>query len=124
MIPKEQLKVGDQICAIYHEGKLGYEGSVRDVVVKKITPEKIIVTSLDGKNEYKFHNDDTMGYVGLEYSRFQFFNLFLGTREEAEKFDKERADHEDLFVEVYHLFMEKYQNLPVATLKKIKDLLK
>lgn len=122
MIPKNELKVGDIVCTIYHEGQLGYRGTIREVKVTKITPEKISVVTRDG-TKWNFHNDDTMGYIGLEYSRFQFMNLFLGTKEEAEKFDKERADHENLHVEVYNLFEEKFWDLPVKTLNEIKRLL-
>lgn len=123
MIPIENLKVGDIVCTIYHEGKLGYAGVVREVKITKITKDKIYTVTRNGC-KWSFHNDGNYGYIGLEHSRFQFMNLFLGTKEEAEKADKERSDHEDLFVEAYHLFMEKYQNLTVDKLKKIIALLK
>ena len=123
MIPIEDLKVGDIVCTIYHEGKLGYRGAIREVKITKITDDKIETVTKDG-NKWNFHNDGNYGYIGLEHSRFQFLNLFLGTKEEAEKADKERSDHEDLFVEAYNLFMEKYYNLPVDKLKKIIKLLK
>ena len=123
MIPIKKLKVGDIVCTIYHEGKLGYPGVVREVKITKIDKDKIEAITKDGTIR-RFHNDGDYGYIGLEHSRFQFMNLFLGTMEEAEKADKERADHEDLFVEAYNLFMAKYQNLPVDKLKKIIQLLK
>ncbi len=123
MIPIENLKVGDIVCTIYHEGKLGYSGSVREVKITKITDD-IIETVTKYGDKWRFHNDGNYGYMGLEHSRFQFLNLFLGTKEEAKKADKERADHEDLFVEAYNLFMAKYQSLPVDKLKKIIRLLK
>ena len=123
MIPVEDLKVGDIVCTIYHEGKLGYSGTVREVKITKISDDKIETITKDG-TKWSFHNDGEYGYIGLEHSRFQFLNLFLGTKEEAEKADKERSDHEDLFVEAYNLFMEKYYNLPVDKLKKIIKLLK
>ena len=123
MIPIEDLKVGDIVCTIYHEGKLGYSGTVREVKITKITPEKIEAITSDGR-KWSFHNDGEYGYIGLEHSRFQFMNLFLGTKEEAEKADNERTDHEDLFVEAYNLFMRKYQNLPTDKLNEIIKLLK
>lgn len=123
MIPIENLKVGDIVCTIYHEGKLGYSGTIREVKITKITPEKIEAITRDG-TIWRFHNDGEYGYIGLEHSRFQFMNLFLGTKEEAEKADNERTDHEDLFVEAYNLFMEKYYTLPPDKLKKIIALLK
>ncbi len=123
MIAIEDLKVGDIVCTIYHEGKLGYSGVVREAKITKITKDKIEAINSAG-TKWTFHNDGKYGYVGLEHSRFQFMNLFLGTKEEAEKADKERVDHEGLFVEAYNLFMEKYQNLPVEKLKEIIRLLK
>lgn len=122
MIPIEDLKVGDIVCTIYHEGN-GYCGTVREVKITKITDDKIETVTKDG-NKWSFHNDGNYGYIGLEHSRFQFLNLFLGTEEEAEKADDERAAHEELFVEAYELFMKKYQNLPVDKLEKIISLLK
>ena len=123
MIAIEDLKVGDIVCTIYHEGKLGYPGVVREAKITKITNDKIEAISKTG-TKWTFHNDGKYGYVGLEHSRFQFMNLFLGTKEEAEKADEERADHEDLFVEAYNLFMEKYYTLPSDKLKEIIRLLK
>ena len=123
MIPIEELKVGDIVCTIYHEGKLGYSGVVRRAKITNITDEKIDVISENG-TKLSFHNDGKYGYIGLEYSNYQFLNLFLGTVEEAEKFDDERASNEGLFVEAYHLFMEKYQDLPADKLKEIIRLLK
>ena len=123
MIPIENLKVGDIVCTIYHEGKLGYSGTVREVKITKITDDKIETITRDGR-KWRFHNDGEYGYIGLEHSRFQFLNLFLGTKDEAEKADNERTDHEDLFVEAYNLFMEKYYTLPPDKLKKIIALLK
>lgn len=123
MIPIEDLKVGDIVCAIYHEGNLGYSGIIREAKITKITKDEIETIS-DAGTKWTFHNDGKYGYVGLEHSRFQFMNLFLGTKEEAEKADEERADHEDLFVEAYNLFMEKYQSLPVDKLQEIIRLLK
>ena len=123
MIPIEDLKVGDIVCTIYHEGKLGYSGTVREVKITKITDDKIETITMDGR-KWCFHNDGNYGYIGLEHSRFQFMNLFLGTKEEAEKADNERTDHEDLFVEAYNLFMRKYQNLPTDKLNEIIKLLK
>lgn len=123
MIAIKDLKVGDIVCAIYHEGKLGYLGVVSKVKITKITPEKIeAITKND--NKWSFHNDGNYGYIGLEHSRYQFLNLFLGTVDEAEKFDKERASNEELFVEAYNLFMEKYRDLPADKLKEIIRLLK
>lgn len=123
MIPIENLKVGDIVCTIYHEGKLGYPGVVRRVKITNITNEKIDTIS-ETEGEFSFHNDGKYGYIGLEYSTYQFLNLFLGTVEEAEKFDKERASNEELFVEAYNLFMEKYRDLPADKLKEIIRLLK
>lgn len=123
MIAIEDLKVGDIVCTIYHEGKLGYPGVIHEAKVTKITKDKIETINSFGIDR-SFHNDGKYGCFGLEYSRFQYMSLFLGTKEEAEKADKERADREDLFVEAYHLFMEKYQNLPADKLKKIIRLLK
>lgn len=123
MIPIEDLKVGDIVSTIYHEGKLGYSGTIREVKITKITDDKIETITKDG-HKWSFHNDGEYGYIGLEHSRFQFLNLFLGTKEEAEKSDQERADHEDLFAEAYELFMSKYQNLPTDKLREIIQLLK
>ena len=123
MIPIEDLKVGDIVCTIYHEGKLGYSGVVREAKITKITKDKIETINNAGTKR-TFHNDGKYGCVGLEHSRFQFMNLFLGTKEEAEKADQERADHEDLFAEAYELFMSKYQNLPTDKLLEIIRLLK
>ena len=123
MIPIEDLKVGDVVCAIYHEGNLGHSGVIREVKVTKITKDEIETINNVGIKR-TFHNDGKYGYVGLEDSRFQFLNLFLGTKEEAEKADEERADHEDLFVEAYNLFMGSYQSLPVDKLREIIQLLK
>lgn len=123
MIPIEDLKVGDIVYTIYHEGKLGYPGVVRPVKITKITDDKIETITRDG-TKWRFHNDGEYGYIGLENNRFQFLNLFLGTEEEAEKADQERADYEDLYVETYNLFMEKYYTLPSDKLREIIRLLK
>ena len=123
MIAIKDLKVGDIVCAIYHEGKLGYHGNVCKVKITNITDEEIEAIYEDGR-ECRFHNDGKYGLIGLENSNFQFLNLFLGTVDEAEKFDNERVSNEELFVEAYNLFMREYRYLPADKLKKIIRLLK
>ena len=123
MIAIKDLKVGDIVCTIYHDGGLGHPGNVRRVKVTKISDKEIEVINEIG-SKLCFHNDGKYGYIGLEYSVYQYLNLFLGTVDEAVEFDKERVLREELYVEAYNLFMENARDLPVDKLKEIIDLLK
>lgn len=123
MIAIKDLKVGDIVCTIYHEGKLGYSGVVRRAKITNITDKKIDVVSENG-TKLSFHNDGKYEYIGLEYSTYQFLNLFLGTVEEGVEFDKERVLREELYLEAYNLFMENARDLPVDKLKGVINLLK
>ena len=123
MISIEDLEVGDIVCTIYHDGGLGHSGNVRRVKVTKISDKEIEVINETGR-KLCFHNDGKYGYIGLEYSVYQFLNLFLGTVDEAILFDRERVLREELYLEAYNLFMENARDLPVDKLKGVIDLLK
>lgn len=121
MIDKKDLKVGDKVAGIYSEGYAG-SGKVVPMVIKKITKKHIVAATDVG--EYKFINDDEMSYESLVYSHHQHFHLFLGTVEEAKKYDEEREIQENFYSQNQELILSKLPHLPLEALKEIVDIIK
>lgn len=119
MIDKKNLKVGDEVAAIYTEG-YAEEGKVFPVVIKKIAKNYIIATRLIDNWDYKFveYNNELI-YESLKSSCFQKLVLFLGTLEEGRKYDKERMIREDFYSQNQDLILSKLSKISKEDLKKI-----
>ena len=126
MRKREDLKVGDRVIVIYHEG-YGNPGTAYEVEIEKITKDRISVKSIGGKNKgirMDFTNDDKMCHVSLLYSNYQHCNLFLGDAEEAKKADDDRVEQAELYLEAHELFEGLAHNLAPSSLRKIIHILK
>lgn len=122
MIERKDLKNGTEIAGIYREG-YATEGIVVPMVIKKVTKDYIIATKKGCNDNYKFIGKDLL-YESLRYSRYQKFNLFLGTVKEAEKFDKQRAENESLYSNNQELILSKLPYLSKEDLEIIINIIK
>ena len=122
MIKREDLKVGDKVIVIYHEGP-GSPGTAYEVEIEKITKERISVKGKKGLR-MDFTNDDKMCHTALINNNYQHCNLFLGDPKEAKKADDERVKNWELFMEAYDLFNGYGSALPSSDLRKIIHIIK
>ena len=127
MRKREDLKVGDKVIAIYHEG-CGNSGHGYEVEITKITKDYITVKKLDENRHafgttMEFTNDERMCHRSLIYSNYQHCNLFLGTVEEAKKADDQRVESWELFIKAYNLLEREGDTLPPKVLEQIVKLI-
>ena len=124
MINRNNLKFGDEVMGIYTEG-YARPGIIVPMIIKKVTKKYIYATKKnDGSTNFKFINDNTLLYESLLYSRTQKFYLFLGTKEEATKYDREREEGECYYSENQDFILSKLSKLPKRDLEKIVDIIK
>ncbi len=123
MRKREDLKVGDKVIVIYHEG-YGNPGTAYEVEIEKITKDRISVKSIGGGVRMDFTNDDKLCHVSLLHSNHQHCNLFLGDVKEAKKADNDRVKQAELYLEANELFDDLAHELPASSLRKIIHILK
>ena len=123
MIDSKDLKKGDKVSAIYSEGYAG-EGTIVPMVIKKVSKSRIVAVSEKDGSEFNFINDDKLSYESLILSRFQHFNLFLGTADEAKQYNEKRENQEEFYASNQELILSKLPHLPLDALKEIVSIIK
>lgn len=124
MINRNNLKFGDEVMGIYTEG-YARPGIIVPMIIKKVTKKYIYATKKnDGSTNFKFINDNELLYESLLYSRTQRFFLFLGTEEEAVKYDRKREESENYYSQKHDFILSRLSRLPKEDLEKIVDIIK